>query len=151
MPSFTKYKWRFYADNNIEREIVEHLRNSDIDVLWIVEVPELMKQQDDAFHYRKAKQLGRYLLTKDLDSWNDRQHPLKDSPGVVIIDTDDTSVAKYLPVLLRKLINDYNRLSEPLYLDGVKVKLSRDGIAVKMVDHDTQTVTTDSWPWGDLV
>ena len=63
MAIFNKYKWRLYADNNIEREIVEHLRYSDMDVLWIAEVPDLRKQQDDTFHYQKARELGRYLLT----------------------------------------------------------------------------------------
>ena len=145
-----KYKWRFYADNNVERVIVEHLRNSNIDVLWISEVSELERQQDDAFHYRKAAQLNRYLLTRDLDFWDDQKHSLMKSPGVVIITTSDIEAAKYLPLLLRKLISDYNPLSEPLYLDGIKIRLDTNGITIKMVDHDTQKVTTESWAWSDL-
>ena len=41
MAKFIKYKWRIYADNNISREIVDHLRQSDMDVLWIAEEPDL--------------------------------------------------------------------------------------------------------------
>lgn len=147
----TKYKWRLYADNNIEREIVEHLRHSDMDVLWIAEVPDLRRQQDDVFHYQKARELGRYLLTRDLDFWDDQRYPLQSSPGVIIVNTDDASAAKYLPILLRKLIQDYSSPLEPLYLDGVKVKLDSDGITLKWVDQDTQKVTTDSWRWNDLI
>jgi hypothetical protein len=145
------YKWRFYADNNIEREIIEHLRASNVDVLWIAEVTELKQQQDDAFHYHKAAQLSRYLLTRDLDFWDDKRHPLKDSPGVVIVTTDDSDAAKYLLLLLRKLISDYNPLPEPLYIDGVKIRLDTNGITIKMVDHDTQKVSTENWVWSDLI
>jgi predicted nuclease of predicted toxin-antitoxin system len=151
MKTFTKYKWRFYADNNIELEIVEHLRRSGIDVLWIAEHPELERQQDDQLHYRKAAELGRYLLTKDVDFWDDRRHPLRSSPGVVMITTGDVSVAKYLPLLLRKLVDALNPTSERLYLHGLKVKLSSEGIVLKMLDRDTQKVAIQSWTWLDLV
>lgn len=151
MAKFTKYKWRFYADNNVAREIVEHLRNSDMDVLWVAEVPQLRKQKDDNFHYQKAAQLGRYLLTGDLDFWNDQKFPLKDSPGLVLLTANDISLAKYLPVLLRKLIRDYNPLPEPLYLDGVKIRVGGEGIVIKMVDRDTQKVTVESWAWREVV
>jgi len=151
MSKFTKYKWRLYADNNIEREVVEHLRRSDMDVLWIAEDPDLRKQQDDAFHYQKARALGRYLLTRDLDFWDDRRHSLQSSPGVIIVNTNDAIAARYLPILLRKLIQDYNPLPEPLYLDGVKIRLDSGVITLKMVDHYTQKVTTDIWSWNDLI
>jgi len=151
MAKFTKYKWRFYADNNIAREIVHHLRAADMDVLWINEVPELRKQKNDSFHYRRACQLGRYLLTNDMDFWNDRKFPIKDCPGLVLITTSDTSLAKYLPVLLRKIIRDYNPFPEPLYLDGVKIKVGGERIVIKMVDHDAQKVNTESWAWKDVL
>ncbi len=131
--------------------VVEHLRNSNIDVLWIAEVPELKRQREDAFHYHKAAQLNRYLLTRDLDFWDDQKHPLMKSPGVVIITTSDIEGAKYLPVLLRNVVSEYNPFSEPLYLTGMKVRLDTNGMTVKIVDHDTQKVTTESWEWSDLV
>jgi len=65
MVKFTKYKWHFYADNNIEQSIVEFLRKSNFDVLWIAEIPNLRKQQEDIFHYLKARKLRRYLLTRE--------------------------------------------------------------------------------------
>lgn len=150
MTKFIKCKWRIYADNNVSREIVDHLRQSEMDVLWIAEVPELRRQQDDNFHYREAARLGRYLLTNDMDFWNDHVFPLKDSPGVIILATNDMSTAKYLPVLLRKLIRDYNPLPEPLYLNGIKTKLSAEGMVLRMIDRDTQKVSEESWVWTDL-
>ena len=149
MAKYRKYKWRMVADNNVEREVVEHLRRSGFDVLWAAESPDL-KNRDDQFHYDNARQMRRYLLTKDRGFWDDRKHPLKSSPGVIIMTTSDVDVAKWLPILLRKLLQDYNPLSEPLYLDGIKVKVGAEGVVIKMVDRDTQKVTTDSWQWKDL-
>jgi predicted nuclease of predicted toxin-antitoxin system len=146
-----KYKWRMYADNNIAREIVDYLRRAGIDVLWISEVPELKRQQEDTFHYRKAAQFKRYLLTHDLDFWNDRKHPLKESPGTIIVATDDLDVGKQLPVVLETLLSDYNPMAEPIYLDGIKIKVDAEGITMKFVDHDTQKVTIESWKWTDLL
>lgn len=149
MPGFRKYKWRFYADNNVEKQVVGYLRSSGFDVLWVAEVQELQRQ-DDVFHYENARKLRRYLLTHDPDFWNDQRHPLRQSPGLVILDTRDPSVTKYLPVLLRKLIRDYNPTSRALYLDATKIRLSSDRIVIKMLDRDTQKVATESWAWADL-
>jgi hypothetical protein len=151
MAKFTKYKWCFYADNNIAREIVEHLRTHGMDVLWIAEVPKLLRQIDDTFHYRRAGKLRRYLLTNDIHFWDDHKFPLKDCPGLVLLTTTDNSLAKYLPMLLRKVLKDYNPTSEPLYLNGVKIKVGGEGIVIKMVDHDTQKVATESWAWKEVV
>ena len=130
--------------------IVDHLRGSGFDVLWVAELPELRRQNDNSFHYQKARELGRYLVTHDADFWDDQKHPLKESPGVVILATQDSLLAKYLPVLLRKLVRDYNPTVEPLFLEGVKINLSAERIVIKMVDRDTQKVTTDSWAWQEL-
>jgi len=74
-----------------------------------------------------------------------------ESPGLVILDTKDPSIAKYFPVLLRKLIQDYNPTSKALYLDQVKIRLSSEGIVIKMLDRDTQKVATESWAWAELI
>ena len=144
------YKWRLYADNNIEKEIVDHLRESEMDVLWVAKDSKLKSQGDDLFHYRKARELGRYLLTHDEDFWHDIRFPLQRCPGVIILPTGDVELAKYLPQLLRKLLRDYNPLSEPLYLDGVKVKLTDEGVTIKMVNRDTQKKTAETWLWSEL-
>jgi len=151
MAKNTKYKWRFYADNNVERALVEHLRKSDFDVLWIAEEQELRRQQEDRFHYQRARELRRYLLTRDLDFWDDRRHPLKDSPGVLIVTTQDIDIARYLPQLLRHIFTDFNPLTEPLFLDGMKIKADANGFELKGIDHDTQKVSVDRWSWSEII
>jgi len=150
LAKYRKYKWRFYADNNIEKEIVSFLRRSDIDVLWIAEEPQLQRQQDDEFHYSRARDMKRFLLTRDLDFWNDRRFPLKESPGLVILGSDDMEISKYLPLLLRKLIYDYNPEGGPIYIERMKFKLDAEGITLKGINHDTQKVVTNKWIWDDL-
>ena len=94
-------RWRLYADNNIEKEIVDHLREEAFDVLAVAEDPQL-RHRDDEFHYQRARQLDRYLLTHDEDFWDDRTYPLRQSPGVIILpkneesklDTNDLAVRK---------------------------------------------------------
>jgi hypothetical protein len=51
-------KWRLYADNNIEKAIVEYLRQDEFDVLAVGENLRL-RHHEDEFHYQKARQLGR--------------------------------------------------------------------------------------------
>ncbi len=151
MAPYIKYKWRIYADNDIEREIVDHLRGSNMDVLWISEDPKLRRQEEDRFHYQKARQLGRYLLTRDQGFWDDRKHPLAVSPGVLIISSAEMGVAKFLPVVLQKLMDANNPLGEPVTLEGIKVRMGSESFSIKYIDQETQRVTTDTFKWEDLV
>ena len=144
------YKWRLYADENIEQALVTELRNAKFDVLWVVEDPALRKHKDDRFHFRKARELGRYLLTRDDDFWSDASYPLHQSPGVILLTSRNPDLAHWLVRLLRKLIVDYNPLPEPLHLDGVKFKLSEEGFELRMLDHHSQQKSTQAWRWREL-
>jgi predicted nuclease of predicted toxin-antitoxin system len=148
MSKYRKYKWRIVADNNVEREIIDNLRQKDFDVLWVAESPDL-RNRDDDFHYQNARQVQRYLLTRDLDFWDDQKYPLKESPGVIIMTTSDMDVAKWLVLLLRKLIREFTH-PESIYLDGVKIRLGAEAVQFKMVDHDTQRPATSTWQWREL-
>jgi predicted nuclease of predicted toxin-antitoxin system len=134
-----KYKWRLYADHNIEKELVEYLRSLKFDVLWIMEDKDLKCQIEDSFHYNKAKQLKRYLITKDNDFWDDHTYSIQNSPGVIILTTTDISVSKYLPVILRNWVRDYSD-HEPAYLYGIKIKIGSEEVIVKWIDDDTQKI-----------
>jgi hypothetical protein len=82
--------------------------------------------------------------------WNDRNFPLKTCPGLILLATQDTEIGKYLVVLLRKLVRDYNPLDQALSLDEVKIRLTNEGVTIKMVDRDTQKVSTETWLWKEL-
>src|SRR2546427_8424120 len=103
------YKWRLYAAENIEADIVRHLRKSKMDVLSVAEDPKL-RGQNAALHYQRARELGRYLVTHDEDFWNDRTYPLESCPGVLVLAIKDPQIAAWLVLLLRKIIHDPNPL-----------------------------------------
>jgi predicted nuclease of predicted toxin-antitoxin system len=143
-------KWRLYADNNIEKEIVEHLREEAFDVLAVAEDPQL-RHRDDEFHYQRARELDRYLLTHDEDFWEDRLFPLRRSPGVIILPKNEEGMAKHFPVLLRKIVErDYNVDNGPRHLGGMKIRLTWDGMTYKASLPDGSVQDSDSVSWVDL-
>jgi predicted nuclease of predicted toxin-antitoxin system len=143
-------KWRLYADNNIEKEILEYLRKEGFDVLAVGEHSQL-KNQEDEFHYQKARQYDRYLLTHDHDYWDDKRFPLWQSPGVIILPKNEESQAKYFPVLLRKIIErDYNVDNGSRHLGGVKFRLTWDGMTYKASPPDGTVQEGDTLSWVDL-
>ena len=147
MASAAKFRWRLYADSNVPREIIEHLRAQEFDVLWIAEDEKLRRERDDKFHYHEARKRGRILLTCDADFWNDRKFPLKDSPGVLILDTPERSVMKYLPQLLRKMTREYLGSRTPVDLCETKIRLSAECITHKLIDDETHKPGTESYAW----
>ncbi len=115
-------KWRLYADNNIEKEIIAYLREERFDVVAVGEDAQL-RHQEDEFHYQKTRQLDRYLLKHGDDFWDDRLFLLRQSPGVILLPKNGDGDAKYFPVLLRKIIErDYNVDNGPRHLGGVKIR-----------------------------
>jgi predicted nuclease of predicted toxin-antitoxin system len=145
-----QYKWRHYADENIERDVVGALRRAGFDVLSVAEDSALRRHKEDRFHFDKARELGRYLLTSDSDFWSDRQFPGHESPGVIVLSNQSPTTSADLVQMLRKLLTDCNVLPDPLRLDGIKIRLSDQGIDIRMVDHDSQQKTAEHWDWRDL-
>ena len=147
----TRKKWRLYADNNVEREIIQYLReDAGFDVLAVGDDPKLQNREDE-FHYQKACQLVRYLLTHDDDFWDDRRFPLRHSPGVIIIPKNEDGMTKLFPVLLRKIVEiDYNIDNGPRHLGGAKIRMTWDGMALKAGFSDGSIEKSQTFSWVDL-
>lgn len=141
-------KWRIYADKNVEKNTISLLRKK-MDVLSVEEDIKLTNQED-SFHYKKAKQLKRLLLTNDKDFWSDQQFKLLESPGVIILISKDKVIARYLPLLLRKALIVNNPSDNPIFLDGVKIKCSPEEIILKWLNQDSQKAETQKFRWNDL-
>ncbi|KKM06198.1 hypothetical protein LCGC14_1746400 [marine sediment metagenome] len=141
-------KWRIYADKNVEKNTISLLRKK-MDVLSVEEDIKLTNQED-SFHYKKAKQLKRLLLTNDKDFWSDQQFKLLESPGVIILISKDKVIAQYLPLLLRKALIVNNPSDNPIFLDGVKIKCSPEEIILKWLNQDSQKAETQKFRWNDL-
>ena len=150
MNHFKNYKWKMYADKNIDKNINDFLRKKNMNVLSVTENNKLTNQED-SFHYKKAKQLNRILLTNDRDFWNDQLFKLYESPGVIILTTADATIAQYLPLLLKKLLIVCNPFDHPIVLDGLKIKCSPEGIVLKGLTDDSQKIEDQKHRWKDLL
>ena len=119
-------------------------------MVWVKDDKQLLKHKDDKAQLQRAREQGRYFVTNDTGFWDDSAYPLKDSPGTIILTAKDVKMEPWIVRLLRKSLVDFNLAPEPLTLDGMKVKLSDQGIDVKGVDHDTQKKVTEHFDWREL-
>jgi hypothetical protein len=88
---------RVYADANVPAGVVAAMRHDlHWDVLFVLEHDDL-RRAPDTEHYRRARELGRTLITLDHDFSNDRRFPPDASPGVIVCSAPDE------PALLRLL------------------------------------------------
>ena len=100
---------RVYADANLPAGVIAAMRHDlHWDVLFVLEDDDL-RRAPDREHYRRARELGRTLITLDRDFFDDRDFPIADSPGVVVLSApDETGLIR----LLRQLDRDVLRAAE---------------------------------------
>ena len=124
---------RVYADANVPAGLVGFLRTRlHWDVLFVVEHDDL-RRLPDAEHFRLAGQLRRTLLTLDRDYLDDREFPLAESPGVLVVSApDEAGLAKLLSRLDRAMFRPRGRRGRPpaaaraLPLEGRKLHAHPD-------------------------
>jgi predicted nuclease of predicted toxin-antitoxin system len=91
---------RVYVDANLPLGLVEFMRRTlRWDVLFVLEDPEL-RRASDREHFRRARDLGRTLITLDHDFFDERRFPPADSPGVVVCTAPDEPALKRLLIHL---------------------------------------------------
>ena len=80
---------RVYVDANMPAGVVTAMRTRlHWDVLFVLEHDDL-RRAPDTEHYRRARDLGRTLITLDHDFFDDRRFPPAASPGVIICSAPD--------------------------------------------------------------
>ncbi len=111
---------RVYVDANVPAGLVAFMR-ADLrwDVLFVIEHDDLRRERDGE-HFRRARELGRTLITLDRDYLDDRSFPMEESGGVLVLSAPGEKeyrglltrldsvifrerVARPLPLLKRKL------------------------------------------------
>jgi hypothetical protein len=87
---------RVYADANIPSGAVVFMRHRlNWDVLFVVEHDDL-RRAPDLEHYRRARALGRTLVTLDRDYCSDRRFPPAESGGVLVFSVPDERALRTL-------------------------------------------------------
>jgi hypothetical protein len=113
---------RVYVDANLPAGTVSAMRRElGWDVLFVMEHEDL-RRAPDAEHYRRARDLGRTLITLDRDFLDNRRFPLDESPGVIVMFAPDEDG---LILLLTRVDREMLRsgLGEPLSLNGRKIQV----------------------------
>ena len=87
---------RVYVDANVPLGVVGFMRQIlHWDALFVLEDP-LLRRASDREHFRRARELGRTLITLDHDFFDARRFPPVDSPGVVVCTAPDEASLKRL-------------------------------------------------------
>ena len=119
---------RIYADANVPAGLVAHMRfRLHWDVLFVLEHDDL-RRAADVRHYRLAHQLRRTLVTMDRDYLDDRQFPLAESGGVLVIHApDERQLSSLLDRVDRRLFHPEDS-EEPVTapLTGRKLQVNTD-------------------------
>ena len=113
---------RVYVDANLPAGAVSAMRRElGWDVLFVMEHDDL-RRAADAEHYRRARDLGRTLITLDRDFLDNRRFPLAESPGVIVMFApDEHGLVTLLTRIDREMLR--TELGEPLSLSGRKLQV----------------------------
>jgi hypothetical protein len=106
---------RVYADANVPAGAVTAMRHLlHWDVLFVLEHDDL-RRAPDAEQYRRARELGRTLITLDHDFANDRRFPPDASPGVIVCSApDEPALVRLLAEVDRTVFRVPNAEATPL-------------------------------------
>jgi len=113
---------RVYVDANLPAGTVSAMRRElGWNVLFVMEHEDL-RRAPDAEHYRRARDLGRTLITLDRDFRDNRRFPLDESPGVIVMFApDEDGLISLLTRVDREMLR--TELGEPLSLNGRKIQV----------------------------
>ena len=113
---------RVYVDANLPAGTVSSMRRElGWDVLFVMEHEDL-RRAPDAEHYRRARDLGRTLITLDRDFLDNRRFPIDESPGVIVMFApDEDGLISLLTRVDRETLR--TALGEPLSLNGRKIQV----------------------------
>ena len=83
---------RVYVDANMPAGLVSSMRHDlGWDVLFVLE-EDAFRRADDSFHFHRAFDLGRTLITLDHDFLDDRRFPPELTGGVIVCSAPDERI-----------------------------------------------------------
>lgn len=129
-PSAFFRKAKLYADEDIEEDVVESLRESGVNIESARELGH--RGKPDQFHASLALRKRRFLLTKNAkDFLDDRRFPVGRAPGVIVLKGDMARMEDYARAVLNvlRIIVPYGELFE-----GSKIVVSASRVKVRFID-----------------
>ena len=83
---------KIYADENIERSIIEGLRRRKVEVISALELGYLSKPDD--FHIKKASEIKAVILTHDVDFLRIASNPKINHSGIIFSHPKNVSIGQ---------------------------------------------------------
>ncbi len=77
------HRAKLYADENIETNLVRHLRSQGVAVDYAVELG--FNPREDEFHFQEARRRKAILLTKDIDFLDNNRFPYRNMKDTAIV------------------------------------------------------------------
>jgi hypothetical protein len=116
---------RVYVDANVPLGVVSAMRDGlSWDVLFVLEHDDL-RRAPDAEHFRRARDLGRTLITLDRDFFDDERFPPAASPGVIVCSAPDAAcLIRLLKYVDETVFRQAGTGATPL--SGRKIELTPD-------------------------
>jgi hypothetical protein len=92
MPPGPHKKLKLYVDMNVPEPLIKELRAAGL-VLHLARGKGSPGRPDENI-YQEARRRGLVLLTMDRDFWQDREHPLQTTAGIIFVDASPDEPAK---------------------------------------------------------
>jgi hypothetical protein len=125
-------KARLYADEDIEDEVVQAIKDRGVNISSVHERGEQGKP--DEVHLATARREHRFLLTKDKDFLDDRRFPLqRQGPGIIYLHGSFRAEDPYWGTVANLLIYivPYSQIYE-----GAKIQLSEKHMTFRYIDYE---------------
>ena len=97
---------KIYADENIERSIIEGLRRRMIEVVYAIELG--FEGMPDEFHIQKASEIKAVILTHDFDFLRIASNPGTNHRGIIFSHSMNVSIGQCIrgTELIVNILND---------------------------------------------
>lgn len=137
-----KRKPRIYADMDVPKYLIDYARDKlKWDIFWVKENTELTEQHD-YFHFEKARQMKRILLSFDEAFYKSRRFKSHETKGIIIFSNPGKSQLDNLIILIRinELLTDLLR-HNPRAMNGIKIKATTKGFALHTLSESSKKIS----------
>lgn len=135
MPPGPHKRLKLYADANIPRVVIDELKAAGLPVETAVQ--DGRSTHADESIAQRTRQQHRVLLTLDRDFWNDRQHPLGQSPGIIFVDIPPDQPERAIDGLAR-FYGLFARYFPLNWWEGMKARVSEHRFVIRCYTWDGQ-------------
>jgi predicted nuclease of predicted toxin-antitoxin system len=135
MPPGPFKKIKLFADANIPQPLIDELRSAGLVVDCATD--RHIATHPDKNIMKVVRKLGSILLTMDSDFWDDRQHPMQKTPGVIFVDLPPDQISRAIDALAKF----YALFAKEFPLDWwseTKARITDKSFTIKMVAWDGQ-------------